>query len=257
MKAETVQWGSNCFYPADSDQRLRDGGRGWCCVLSHTLSHLIRGQCVKRTHIHASTGANYFEECTWDQKPGRALSRQGGDITKYAGGNGGFSKEVARISKYRLFFSAPETGMIWTLAGGLGWSHWCMGHQGGTCWDQGCEAAAAAAASYGCRGGSQSWGQSKGENNPAQEPRTPREQLPTSDCVSVSDHCCRRGNEGVQGSEGSLSGHRWVPVSPSAAIPAEPQLHRSGEELHYHLPPPHRYAAVFHVEKVKHIKITG
>lgn len=84
-----------------------------------------------------------------------------------------------------------------------------------------------------------------------------RERLLTSGCASVSDHCCRGGDEGVPGSEGSLSGHRRVAVSPAAALSAEPQLHRSGEELHYHLPPAHRHAAGLHAEKVMPIKIAS
>lgn len=96
-----MQWRSDLIYPADSDQRLGDGGRGWGRVLPHTLSHLIRSQCVQRAHVHASTGANYFEECTWDQKPGRAVIRQGGDITKYAGETED-SGEILRKLSFRV-----------------------------------------------------------------------------------------------------------------------------------------------------------
>lgn len=95
---DRMQWWSDLFYPADSDQRLRDGGCGRGCVLPHTLSHLIRSQCVQRAYVHASPGSDYIEECTWDQKPGRAVIRQGGDIAKYAGetGDSEFSGGVLR-----------------------------------------------------------------------------------------------------------------------------------------------------------------
>lgn len=68
--------------------------------------------------------------------------------------------------------------------------------------------------------------------------------------ASLSDHCRRGGDEGLQSSEGGLAGHRRVALGAPAALPAEPQLHRSGEELHHHLPAAHRHAAVLHAEQV-------
>ncbi len=44
------------------------------------------------------------------------------------------------------------------------------------------------------------------------------------------------GNECVTGTEGGISGDRWVPICFAAALPPDPQHHRSGEELHHHFP---------------------
>lgn len=183
------------------------------------------------------TGRGYRKVCRWDWRLWVLRKR--------------FSESFN--SRLLCIFSPCDRNDLILLAGVLGWRHRCMGHQGGTCWDQGCEVASAAAASYGCGGGSQSWGQSEGENGSFLRGTAANLWL----CVSVPDHCRRGWNESVQGPERGLPGHRWVTVSPSAAIPAEPQLHRSREELHHHLPPPHRHAAEFHVKKVKNIKIVG
>lgn len=73
--------------------------------------------------------------------------------------------------------------------------------------------------------------------------------------LSVPDHFCRGRNEGLQGSERSLSGNRRVTLCSPAPIPAEPQLHRRGEELHHHLSSAHRYVAGFYVEKMMNLKV--
>lgn len=68
-----------------------------------------------------------------------------------------------------------------------------------------------------------------------------------SPCVSGDR---RRGrDEGLQGSEGGLSGDCRVSLGAPAALPADPQLHRSREELHHHLPSAHRRTAEFYAQK--------
>lgn len=69
-------------------------------------------------------------------------------------------------------------------------------------------------------------------------------------CVCLSDHCGGGGDEGIQSPEGGLAGDRRVALGAAAALPAEPQLHRSGEELHHHLPSAHRHAAVLYAAQV-------
>lgn len=48
--------------------------------------------------------------------------------------------------------------------------------------------------------------------------------------------------------EGGVPGHRRVPVSPAAPLPADPQHHRGGKELHHHLPAAHGCHVSLHAE---------
>lgn len=60
------------FHLADPDQGLGDGGSGRRGVLPHTLPHLVRGQRVQRSLIHAASGSDHPEECARHQEPGGA-----------------------------------------------------------------------------------------------------------------------------------------------------------------------------------------
>ncbi len=54
------------------------------------------------------------------------------------------------------------------------------------------------------------------------------------------------GNECVTGTEGGISGDRRVPLCFAAALPPDPQHHRSGEELHHHFPSAYWHDAGLH-----------
>ena len=52
-------------------------------------------------------------------------------------------------------------------------------------------------------------------------------------------YCGRGWDERLPRAEGGVPRDRRVSLSPAASLPADPQHHRSGEELHHHLPPAH------------------
>lgn len=57
-------------------------------------------------------------------------------------------------------------------------------------------------------------------------------------------------DECIQGSEGGVSGDRRVSIRSSAQIPPNPQLYRSREELHHHLPSAHGHIEPLHEEMI-------
>lgn len=58
----------------------------------------------------------------------------------------------------------------------------------------------------------------------------------------------RGRDERVPRPEGGVPGDRGVPVGPAAPLPADAQHHRSGEELHHHLPAAHGRHFPLHAE---------
>lgn len=69
-----------------------------------------------------------------------------------------------------------------------------------------------------------------------------------SPCVSGDRRWGR--DEGLQGSEGGLSGDCRVSLGAPAALPTDPQLHRGREELHHHLPSAHRHKEFYAQKEV-------